>query len=114
EYALHPHADLHHLVEVRVVHEGAGLLERELVLESLPGRDRALVEARDAVHPVRQGDAVPVTARRLREVVRDVEADAIVLDGLDERAGRLSVVAPALDHEPRRELAADALRDEVI
>ena len=60
EEAHHAHRHLDHLVGVRVIHLRAVLLERELVSVGLARLDVRLVDAADAVHSVRQDDAVPV------------------------------------------------------
>ena len=91
----------------------AVLAQRELVLERLAGRDRLLVEAADAVHAVRQQDAVPVHRRRRGQPVRDVDAHAIALDRLDHRAVDAAVVAPAQDLQTGGHLVIDLLGDHV-
>ena len=52
EEAHHPHGHLHHLVGVRVIHERARLLERELVDVGLTRADVRLIQSCDAVHAV--------------------------------------------------------------
>ncbi len=58
--AHHSHRHLHHLVGVRVIHEGAGAARDELVDEGLARRDRFLIQANHAVHAVGQALTVPV------------------------------------------------------
>ena len=65
EKAHHAHRHLHHLVGVRVVHEGARLLHLELVDEGLAHGDLRLREAADPVHAVGQQNSVPVDRRVL-------------------------------------------------
>ena len=60
DHAHHAHGHLHHLVGMGVVHEGAALLQLELVDEGLARRDVRLGEAANAVHAVRHEHAVPM------------------------------------------------------
>ena len=113
EQAHHPHRLLHHLVEVRVIHVRPVLLDRELVLEGLARFDSGLIQAGHAVHPVRKDHAVPMHRGGLRETILDVDAEPVALHRLDGRAGRLSVVAPAVDLQARRELAYDGFGDQM-
>ena len=76
----------------------AVLPQRKLIPERLTGADGRLVQAGDAVHAVRQQDAVPVDAGWLGQLVRHVQPQAIALDGLDGRTRSLAVVAPAVDY----------------
>ena len=69
-------------------------LRDELVDEGLARRDVRLRQAGDAVHAVRQAQAVPVHGGVLRQPVGDEDAHPVALDHLDGRAGRLAVVAP--------------------
>ncbi len=46
----HAHRHLHHLVRVGVVHEGAGLLQLELVGKGLAGRNLRLIQPAHAIH----------------------------------------------------------------
>ena len=50
----HAHRHLHHFVGMRVVHEGAALLELELVDERLARLDLRLRQAADTIHAARQ------------------------------------------------------------
>ena len=113
EEAHHAHRHLHHLVRVRVVHEGAGLLQDELVDEGLARRDVRLGQSADAVHAVGQELAVPVHRRVLRQLVGDEDAHLVALDRLDGRSRRLAVVAPQVRLHAGRELAHDGLGDEM-
>jgi hypothetical protein len=67
--AHHAHRHLHHLVGMRVVHEGAGAARHELVDEGLARRDAGLVQAGHAVHAVGQALAVPVDAGELASLL---------------------------------------------
>jgi hypothetical protein len=100
EEAHHPEGHLQRLVGVRMVHERAVLPQRELVSVRLARLDVRLVEARDAIHAVRQEHAVPVHAGALGQVVRDQDAHAVALDRLDRRPRALPVVAPSVDLTP--------------
>ena len=57
---------------------------------------RGCVRPGDAVHAVGQKHAVPVDRRRLGQLVGHHETHAVALDGLDRRARRLAIVAPAI------------------
>jgi hypothetical protein len=72
--AHHAHRHLHHLVGMRVVHEGAGPARDELVDEGLARLDALLRQAGDAVHAVGQALAVPVHAGVLGQLVGDEDA----------------------------------------
>lgn len=109
----HAQGHLRRLVRVGVVHERAVLPHAELVDVGLAGRDVGLEQSADAVHPVRQEDAVPVDGRVFRQPVRDVDADVVALDDLDRRAGSAAVVAPGLDRHARGELLERLVRDDV-
>ena len=113
ERAHHAHRHLHHLVGVRVVHEGARVLHLELVDEGLADRDVRLRQPADAVHAVRQQDAVPVDRGVLGQLVGDEDAHLVAFDALDRRPRRLAVVAPQVRRHAGRELAAHRLGDEV-
>ena len=104
---------LRHLVVVRVIHVRAVLTERELVAERLARLDNVLGEAADAVHAVRQQEAVPVDGRAAGQPVGHVDADAIAFDRFDRRTVDAAVVAPALRLEAGRELVLHLLGDKV-
>src|SRR4029453_15508215 len=93
------------------------LLERSrvAVVELHPVRPRAeLVRERgpwvdgleDAVHPARM-NAVEVDRVRVRSLVREVDAQEVVLSGADDRAGDRTVVGPRVEEHA---LADPALR----
>src|SRR5882672_4112955 len=88
-------------------------MERELVLERLAGEDRLLGEAAHAIHPVRQERAMQMDRRPFGQPVRDIDANAIPLDGLYQRPVNAAVVSPALDLQAGDELVIDLLCDEV-
>ena len=111
--AHHAHRHLHHLIRVRVIHEGAGLLHLELVDEGLAGLDLRLIETTHPVHAVGQEDAVPVDSGVLGQTVGDEDADLVALDAFDRRAGRLAVIAPQPRDHAGRDLALDRFGDQV-
>jgi hypothetical protein len=113
EHPHHAHGELHHFVAVRVVHEGAVLPEGELVDVGLAGLDLRLRQPAHAVHAVGQKDAVPVDAGVLPKPVGHIDAHAVAFHALDGRAGRLPVVAPAVDYHAGRELALHRFGDEM-
>ena len=93
-----PASDLVRRVVVRVVHERAGVVGRELVGVLLAGHDRLLRHERDAVlEEVVELDAVEVDAGRLLQVVREDRADLVALVDAQRRARPLAVVAEGLD-----------------
>ncbi|MND63945.1 hypothetical protein D3C80_552650 [compost metagenome] len=94
EKAHHPHGHLHHLVGMRVVHEGAGFHEIELVNEGFADRDMRLRQAADTVHARRQDHAVPVNRRMFGQFVSDEDTHPVTLHSFDGRAGGLAVVTP--------------------
>src|SRR5204863_6726680 len=59
EHAHHTHRHLHHLVGMRVIHEGPASLQLELVDEGLAGLDVGLGQPADAIHAARHDQAVP-------------------------------------------------------
>ena len=113
ERAHHPHCHLHHLVGMRVVHEGAAAIEHELVDEGLAHGDMRLGQPADAVHAVRQQHAVPMHGRVLGQLVGNEDADLVALDRLDGRTGRLAVIAPQPRRHAGRDLARNLLGDEM-
>ena len=113
ERAHHPHRHLHHLVGMRVVHEGAAAIEHELVDEGLADGDVRLGQPADAVHAVRQQHAVPMHGRVLGQFVGNEDADLVALDRLDGRTGRLAVIAPQSSRHAGRDLARHFLGDQM-
>src|SRR5205085_3380768 len=87
-------------IVVRVVHVRARVRNRELVLVRLARFDRRLRQEWNAVLVVRNLQAVKVHARRFRQLVLQVDANAIALANPDLRAGDLIVVRPRLDIRP--------------
>ena len=104
EEALHPHRHLHHLVGVRVIHEGSAVLHHELVGEGLTGFDMRLSQAAHTIHAVRRPDAVPVNRGVLRQLVGNEDAYPVAFDAFDGRPGALAVVAPEVRLHAGREL----------
>jgi hypothetical protein len=96
ERAHHAHCHLHHLIGMWVVHEGAALLQHELVDKGLARFDLRLGQPADAIHAARQQHAVPMDRGVLGQSVGDEEADLIAFDRLDRRPRRLAVVALSL------------------
>ena len=109
----HAHRHLHHLVGVRVIHEGAGLLHLEFVDEGLAGLDLRLVQTADTVHAIGQQDAVPVDGGVLGQLVGHEDAQLVALDAFDGRPRRLAVVAPQPRDHAGRDLALDRFGDEM-
>ena len=91
-----PAAELLQAVGMRVVPEGAGIGRRELVDERLAWPDRRLRQARNAVHGVRQPDAVPMHRRVLVEPVLDDDADGLALAKRRCGTGNSAVIGPDL------------------
>ena len=110
EEPLHAHRHLSHLVGVRIVHLRPMLNERKFVSIGLTRRNVLLRDATDAVHSVRQDEAVPVHCSWLRELVRDQDANAIALHGFNRRARCLPVITPAVDHHAGRTPVSPAQR----
>ena len=113
DHAHHAHGHLHHLVGMRVVHEGAAFLQLELVDEGLAGLDMRLVQAADAVHAVRHDHAVPMHGGMFGKAIGDEDADLVALDRLDRRSRRLAVVAPQVCLHAVGEFAHHRLGDEM-
>ena len=107
------HGHLHHLVGVRVVHEGARVLHLELVDEGLAHRNVRLRQTTDAVHAVRQQHAVPADRGVLWKLVGNEDVQLVALDAFDRRSRRLAVVAPQVRGHAGRKLPAYRLGDEV-
>ena len=103
-HAHHAHGHLHHLIGVRVVHEGAWASSLELIDIGLAHGDGALIQAAYAVHAAGQALAVPVDGGVLRQLVGHEDAHAVALDHLDGGAWALAVVTPHVDLEARRYL----------
>src|SRR5262245_5157085 len=101
DHAHHPHRHLHHLVGMRMVHEGSAILQLELVDEGLAGSDVRLSQATNTIHAGRHQHAVPVHRRVLWEMVGDKDADFVALHSLDGWAGRLTIVSPQVRLHPR-------------
>ena len=94
QHAVEAPLDLLAGADVRVEPERAGVLGRELVGEGAARLDRRLRHARNAVHPVRNAHAVPVDRRRLRQVVREADAQRLAQPDAQLGPGHLAVVGP--------------------
>ncbi len=112
-HAHHAHGHLHHLVRVRVVHEGSGAPRLEFVDIGLAHGNGALGQAAHTVHAAGQALAVPVDGGVLGQLVGHEETQAITLDHLDGGARALAVVAPHVHLEARRHLAHHGLGHQV-
>src|SRR5882724_883505 len=98
-----------------MVHVSAMLLESEFVFESIARIDRLLSESGNAIHSVRQKDPVPMNGGRGRQLISNVDADAVSFDGFDSGAVDLAVEPPAIgDKAGRKLMIGDFLGDEVI
>ena len=88
------HAD--HLLHghVRVVEEGAALVDVELVDEAAAGRDGLLRDAGLAVVAHLIFEAVPVDGACLGQMVVEDDAHVVALSDLNGRAGRGAVESP--------------------
>ena len=111
--AHHAHGHLHHLVRMRVVHEGAWPACDELVDEGLARLDCGLVQSRHTVHAIGQTLSMPVDAGVLGQLVGHKNANAIAFHHFDGGPGTLAVVAPQMGLEARRHLAHHRLGDQV-
>ena len=96
EHAHHAHRHLHHLVGVRVIHEGPAFLKLEFVDESFSGLDVGLGQAADAIHAARHQHAVPVDCRVIGQLAGHEQAYLVALHCLDGGPWRLAVVAPQM------------------
>ena len=94
EQAHHAHGHLRHLIGMRVIHEGAGAIQHELVDKGLADRNLRLGEATDAIHAVRQHQPMPVNGGVLGQAIGHEDAHPVTFHRLDGRAGALPVVAP--------------------
>ena len=113
DHAGHPHADLCHLIVVRVVHAGARLPDRELVLERLSLLYRALGEPSDTIHAIGQENPMPVDRRGCLQPIGHVDANALALHPLQDRAVHGAIVAPARGAQSRRKFVLHFFRDHV-
>src|SRR6266849_6684587 len=95
EAAEHPHHFLHG--HVRVIEEGAVLVQRKLVNEALAGHNRFLSDAGYAVHLNREFEPVPVNTGGLGQMILEDDADAIAFICLDGRSRGASIEAPEIE-----------------
>ena len=109
----HSHRHLYHLVGVRVIHEGTRTSRHKFIDERLAGRNTRLSQTDDAIHPRRQALPMPMHRSDLWQLVGHEDAHAVPLDDLDGRTRTLTVVAPKVGFEPRRELAQHGFGDQM-
>ena len=96
-----------------------GVRKMDPILKGHAWLDRVLGDARHAVEPILEPDAVPVHRGRLVEPVGDIDRDRRLLRHLDQGTGVLSVEAihgehPAVDgaqHETRHEVEGAAVAE---
>jgi hypothetical protein len=112
-HAHHAHGHLHHLVRMRVVHEGAGAPRLEFVDIGLAHGNGALVQTAHAVHAAGQTLTVPVNGGVLGQLVGHEDADAVAFDHFDGGSRALAVVTPHVHLEARRNLAHHGLGHQV-
>jgi hypothetical protein len=100
--------------EVRVIPVGSGLLEGELVVQRIAGRDRRLGDVGHAVLQVRAHEAMPVQAGGLVQAILHEDPEAIPLAVADRRARPGAARQQCLDRRPeRRHLVPSDREDEV-
>ncbi|CUH99392.1 hypothetical protein PHA8399_01511 [Leisingera aquaemixtae] len=113
EHPHHAHRHLHHLIAMRVVHEGAGFDQVELIDKGLAGRDARMAEACNPVHAGGQDQPVPMHRGMLRQLVGHINPHPVALHRLDGGAGGLAVVAPQVSDHAVGQLALDRLGHQV-
>ena len=101
----HAHGHLGHFVGMGVVHECPRTARNELVDEGFAGLDRWLIQARHAVHAIRQTLPVPVDTGVLGQFVGHKNADAVAFHHLDGGTWALAVVSPQVGLETGRHFA---------
>ncbi len=94
EHAVEAALDLLARADVRVEPERARVLGRELVREGAARFDRRLRDVGDAVHRVGDAHAVPVNRRRLRQLVREPDAQGVAEPDAQLGPGHAAVVRP--------------------
>ncbi len=110
--AVEPALDLHRLVRMRVVPEGACVGQLEAVVEGVTGLDEPLHQL-GAVHRRGQAQPVPVDARGLGQVVHQVRDERVADVGDDRRPRDRALVAPGRDRAVRRDRPGRLARLEV-
>src|SRR6267142_337899 len=80
---------------VGVVHEGAVLPDGVFIFEGLTWLDSPLAQSSHTIHSAWQQNAMPMNARRSRQLIRHINANPVSLDALDGRAVNAAVEAPA-------------------
>src|SRR4051812_47926690 len=68
----HSERDLRHFIRMRMVHKGSILLEGKFILECFAWLNRFLIKTCNAIHSIRQNDAMPVNRCRLIKLIGDV------------------------------------------
>src|SRR3546814_16664959 len=102
-------ADLLECALVRVVPICASIRQVEGIGEGLARSDRLLRQVRDAVHGIRQSDAVPVHGCLLVETVFYEHSQPVALAEADLRAGRGAVVTPHLRRSEERSVGQECV-----
>ena len=105
-----------HGVRVRVVPVGAGVRQREVVVEGATGRHGLLRQPRDPVHRIVDADAVPVHGGRHIEFVDQLPLQPVALPHTDRCARYGAAIGPDRGGgiAVRRQLHAGLLRDKPI
>src|SRR2546422_10626945 len=105
----------HHLLHghVRVIEEGAVLVEGEFIDEPAAGRDRILRDPRPPIHLNRDLKAVPVHGGRLGQAILNDDTHPISLVHFDRGSGHATVVAPDVADLAWQELPFHHLGHEV-
>lgn len=98
---------------VRMEEVGAGVRRGELVNERPARPDRLLGDARDAVHVVAQGNAVPVDAGVVRQVVRELDPEQVAGPGVELRPRNGLAVGPGV-HTAGPEVNGRPLCDQFV
>ncbi len=98
---------------MRVVHEGAGFGQIELIDKSLARRDARMAEPADAVHARGQDQPVPMHGGMLGQAVGDIDAHPVTLDRLNGGAGGLAVIPPEPCDHPVGQFALHRFCDEM-
>src|SRR6185295_1315511 len=113
EWTEHATPDLLRRVVMGVVHVTAERLCDEVVDECLPRFDGRLRDEGNAVHLVHDALAVPMDARGLVGLIRDLDPDALAFGHPDDGARNLAVVRERVDDDAGRDLPADLVAAEL-
>ena len=106
ERAVEPALELHRLVEVRVVPEGARVRQAEAVGEGLARTDGAL-DHLGPVHGRRNPEPMPVHHGRLGKAVGEADLEHVSHGGFEGGTRDRSVEAPGAGGDPRHEFPVD-------